>query len=182
MKPYLIAGAWFVAVWIVIGTVPDSRAAAPERRAEAGEVAFDRIQSVCAKTGRLTAAALAGSACRVTKGRWFSTIGLQDFYQAQYCLHDPAEPATCRQRALLLFVNRAYTPEARLTLERLDAAGTEYEDPQVFATPSGYLLALSATAAPGGAPQTRYYRWQNEAWTPIDPASGEAALRSLAER
>lgn len=175
MKRYLITFAWFALVWIAIGSAPESRAAVSGVRAAAGNAAFETIQSACVKTGKLTAVALAKSACRVTKGRWFSTIGHDDFYQAQYCLHDPAEPGTCRRRALLLFANRAYTPDARLTLERLDAAETEYEDPQVFATPSGYVLALSAAVAPAPA-KTDYYLWQGESWAPLDAASALAKL------
>lgn len=177
MKRYLIPFAWFVLAWIAVGVAPPSRAGVTEAPAAPGPLAFATIQSACVTSGKLTSAALAQSACRVTKGRWFSTIDHDDLYQAQYCLHDPADGATCRQRALLVFANRAYTPEARLTLERLDAAGTEYEDPQVFVTPSGYLLALGASIAPA-APQTSYYQWQNGAWVPLDVAAAQARLRA----
>lgn len=175
MKPYLIPLAWFVLAWFVVGAAPPSRAAAPESRPAAVLPAFAAIQQSCLAAGPQVAAALAGSACRVSKGRWFSTIGHDDLYQAQYCLHEATDPATCRRRALLLFANRAYTPEARLLLERVDGAGVDYEDPQVFATPSGYLLALSATAAPA-ATQTSYYLWLDGKWAPLDAAAAQARL------
>lgn len=175
MKRYLIALTWFVLAWIAVGAAPPSRAGVAELGAAPANAAFEAIQSACVTTGKSTSAALARSACHVTKGRWFSTIEHDDFYQAQYCLHDPANAATCRQRALLVFVNRAYTPDARLTLERIDAAGTEYEDPQVIVTPYGYVLVLSATRA-GGAPQKSYYLWQQAQWQPIDTESWAAGL------
>lgn len=117
--------------------------------------------------GRLTSAALGGAAtCTLTKGRWFSTIEHDDFYQAQYCLRAKAEAASCQQHGLLLFANRAYTPTARLTLERIDPAGTTYDDPQVYVTPTGYIMRLTVRP-PRGAPQTSDYRWQDDRWLAV---------------
>lgn len=143
--------------WLLVPT-----AGAAER-----DVAFDLIQSQCVGAGTLSRAALGDSAaCAVTRGRWFSTIEHDDFYQAQYCLRATAEAAKCQKRALLLFANRAYTPTARLTLERIDPAGTTYDDPQVHLTPDGYVMRLTVRP-PRGAPQTTDYRWQDDRWQAV---------------
>lgn len=103
--------------------------------------------------------------CQVSRGRWVSTIDLIDMYQAQYCLGDGG--ATCQQRALLLFGNRAYTPTARLMLQRLDPGGTEYDDPQVVVNEFGRLLTVTAHL-PGGGVSSDYYLWQSGRWLSID--------------
>lgn len=139
----------------------------PDVRAAGRDVAFDLIQSQCLGAGKVSRAALGNAAaCAVTRGRWFSTIGHDDFYQAQYCLRARAQAAKCRQRGLLLFANRAYTPTARLTLERIDPAGTSYDDPQVHVTPDGYVMRLTVRP-PRGAPQTSDYRWQDDRWQAV---------------
>lgn len=70
------------------------------------------------------------------------------------------------QHGLLLFANRAYTPTARLPLERIDLAGTTYDAPQVHVTPDGYVMRLTALP-PRGAPQTSDYRWQDDRWLAV---------------
>jgi hypothetical protein len=150
----------------------------PAAGAAEQDVAFDSIQSQCVGAGTASRAALGKSAaCAVTRGRWFSTIEHDDFYQAQYCLRARADAASCRQRGLLLFANRAYTPTARLTLERIDPAGTSYDDPQVYVTPYGYVMRLTVRP-PQGAPQTSDYRWQNDRWQVIDTGD-RLAVRAL---
>lgn len=149
--------------------------AVPDARAAGRDVAFDLIQSQCVGAGTVSRAALGDSAaCAVTRGRWFSTIEHDDFYQAQYCLRATAKAENCQRRGLLLFANRAYTPTARLTLERIDPAGTTYDDPQVYATPYGYVMRLTVRPAQGAA-QTSDYRWQNDRWQAIDTASWQAS-------
>lgn len=139
-------------------------------------VPFDKIQSECVRAGTVASAALEKSAtCAVTKGRWFSTIEYDDFYQAQYCLRARAGTDTCQQHGLLLFANRAYTPTARLALERIDPAGTRYDDPQVYVTVHAYVLGLTVRPAEGAA-QTSYYRWQNDRWQAIDTSSWQATV------
>lgn len=141
--------------------------AVPAAGAAGQDVAFDLIQSQCIGAGSLSRAALGDSAaCAVTRGRWFSTIEHDDFYQAQYCLRAETKAAKCQRRGLLLFANRAYTPTARLTLERIDPAGTSYDDPLVYVTPDGYVMRLTVRP-PHGAPQTSDYRWQNDRWQAV---------------
>ena len=164
---------------LVLLAVFDSHA---ESQAENKGIAFDKIQTECDRAGvgvgvgvnSVTAAALGRAAsCQVTRGRWFSTIEHDDFYQAQYCLQGMKTQRgdkNCQQRALLLFANRAYTPTARLALERIDPAGTAYDDPQVYVTADGYVLKLTVRL-PKGAAQTSYYRWQDDRWEPIDTLS-----------
>lgn len=103
--------------------------------------------------------------CQVSRGRWVSTIDLVDMYQAQYCLGDGG--GTCQQRALLLFGNRAYTPTARLMVQRLDPGETEYDDPQVVVNEFGRLLTVTAHL-PGGGVSSDYYVWQSGRWLPLD--------------
>lgn len=149
--------------------------AAPDSRAADQDLPFDKIQSECVPAGTATRAALGGSAtCTLTKGRWFSTIEHDDFYQAQYCLRAAADAASCQQRGLLLFANRAYTPTARLTLERIDPAGTSYDDPQVYVTAYGHVLGLTVRPTQGAA-QTSYYRWKDDRWQVIDTSSWQSA-------
>lgn len=165
MRPYRILALALI-TWLVI----------PESRAVDREVAFDLIQNECVHAGAVASAALGRSAtCVVTRGRWFSTIEHDDFYQAQYCWRAKASAESCQQRGLLLFANRAYTPTARLTLERIDPAGTSYDDPQVYVTAYGYVLSLTVRPAPGAA-QTSYYRWQNDRWQAIDTSSWQTSL------
>jgi hypothetical protein len=138
---------------------------------------FSLIQNECVQAGHISFGPDGQwPSCRVTKGRWFSTIGLLDFYQAQYCLGKDADH--CEQRALLLFANRAYTPIARLMLERIDSGDTQYANPQVVQDKHGTILVLSAGTP--GAPVTKsYYLWKSERWMPID---AQGWLRDLSKR
>ena len=145
------------------------------------EAAFERIQRECVSVGEMVAPALKrAAACRIDKGRWFSTIELDDFYQAQYCLLGKAPTGraatSCRQRALLLFANRAYTTNARLLLERVDPAGTRYDDPQVYVADDGYVMALTVLP-PQSAPNVTYYRWHNKLWEAIDTQSWQQTVK-----
>jgi len=138
---------------------------------------FERIHSECVSAGEVSFGPQGRWAeCRVSKGRWFSTIGHIDFYQTQYCLGNGGEG--CAQRALLLFANRAYTPVAKMTLGRLDPGDTEYADPVVRLTPYGRILAIEAQR-PGRPAEHSYYLWQDERWQAIDTASWR---RDLARR
>lgn len=135
---------------------------------------FDRIQSECVTVGNISVGPQGRwTDCRLGKGRWFSTIGHIDFYQAQYCLGGSGE--NCEQRALLLFANRAYTPLATLTLGRLDSGDTIYADPQVLDTTHGKILVLEARG-PERLPEFRYYHWQADSWQAIDTLSWRREL------
>lgn len=123
-------------------------------------VPFDGIHSECVTKVREVSAN-----CRVSKAGWYSTIGLNDLYHAQYC-HEPTGQG-CAQRSLHLFANRAYTPVARRIFSRVDPGDTVYDKPQVFLTSQGEVLRLGVRPA-GGASQPTYYLWRDETWHPIE--------------
>jgi hypothetical protein len=114
--------------------------------------------------------------CRMVKSHWVATIGLLDFYQAQYCLGGGG--GGCEQRALLLFSNRAYNRAARLVLQRIDPGDTEYGDPLVVQSGEDSLLVVSASA-PGAAETREHYLWRDNRWMPVEARSW---LRDLAPR
>jgi hypothetical protein len=137
---------------------------------------FARIQNECVNVGAVTFGPQGRWAdCRIDKGRWFSTIGITDMYQAQYCL---GSDGACTERALTLFTNRAYTPGAKMLIQRIDPGDTTYADPQVWSIDDGWILALQAQR-PGQPAQHSYYRWQEKNWQPIDAATWQ---RELARR
>lgn len=112
-------------------------------------------------------------ACRLTASRWFATLGNLDFYQAEYCL---GGGEACARRAQIIYVNQAYTPEARVLLQRVDPGPAEYAAPLVLTGAEGTHLVLKVTL-PGAAAQRQYFRWQQSRWTPVSPG---ASLRDLA--
>jgi hypothetical protein len=124
------------------------------------------IQYECAQVGDVSfGAGQAWSDCHVTKGRWVATIGLTDMYQAQYCLGNGKD--ACDQRALVLFGNRAYTPKAKLLVQRIDPSSTAYDDPIVILNEYGRILVIAAHYLDGGI-SNNYYLWQTDKWTLID--------------
>lgn len=112
-------------------------------------------------------------ACRLTGSRWFATLGDLDFYEAEYCL---GGDDGCARRAQVIYANKAYTPEARVLLQRLDPGNAEYAAPLVLSGAEGTHLVLKV-AVPGAAAQRHYYRWQQSRWTPVSPGR---RLRDLA--
>jgi hypothetical protein len=135
------------------------------------------VQEECSQVGDISfGPGQRWASCQVTRGRWVSTIDLVDMYQAQYCLG--GSPGNCEQKALLLFGNRAYTPMAKLMVQRLDPANTEYDDPLVIKNEYGRILTVSARL-PDGSRSKQYYLWQAGSWSPID---SQAWLKDLAKR
>lgn len=106
--------------------------------------------------------------CRVVKTGWFATIHPLDLYQTQYCLGRTA--GSCEQTALLLFANRAYQPEARLLLQRLEPGPQDFDDPYLLHSANGVSMRLTMRSA-GHKASKRYYVWQNERWLPVAPSS-----------
>jgi hypothetical protein len=124
------------------------------------------IQQECVQVGDITfGAGQAWSDCHVTKGRWVATIGLIDMYQAQYCLGNGKE--ACDQRALVLFGNRAYTPKAKLLVQRIDSGSARYDDPIVIMSDYGRIMVVSANFSDGSV-SNNYYLWQTDKWVLID--------------
>jgi hypothetical protein len=127
---------------------------------------FEGVQEQCAKVGKIKFGAKAKwSECSVTKGRWFATLDFIDMYQAQYCLGKG--DGECDKRALLVFGNRAYTPNAKLILERIDPGTAKYDDPVLVQTKYGDILTLSAHL-PDGSASNSYYRWHSGRWIPVE--------------
>lgn len=123
---------------------------------------FEGVQMHCVQAGKIKFGAKASwSDCSVTRGRWVATLDFIDMYQAQYCLGKVA--GECDQRAFTLFGNRAYTPNAKVMVQRIDPAGTEYDDPLVVQTKYGDILTVSAHL-PDGRKSESYYRWQSGHW------------------
>ena len=140
-------------------------------------VKFEGVQERCVQAGSIKfGPGTRWASCRVTKGRWFVTMGFLDFYQAQYCLGK--DDGICEQRAIVVFANRAYKPDAQIVLQRLDAGATEYDDPLVVQTPYGDIMTVTGRA-PDGAEARSYYGWRAGRWIPIDAT---AWVREVAKR
>jgi len=140
-------------------------------------VKFEGVQERCVQVGKIKFGPNAKWAdCSVSKGRWFATFDRIDFFQAQYCLGKG--DGTCDQRAFLIFANRAYTPDAKVILQRFDPGAAEYEDPLVVQTRYGDLLAITARL-PDGKANKSYYLWRSGGWKPVD---ARAWLRDLARQ
>jgi hypothetical protein len=131
--------------------------------------AFEPVQEKCADVGDIRVGeGSRWSECRVTKARWFVTNDYLDLYQVQYCLSK--DGIACDERALNVFANRAYTPEARLLLQRIDPGATEYEDPVTVVNEHGRFMMLS-TRKPGEPVEKSYYVWRKDRWLPVDARS-----------
>ena len=121
----------------------------------------------------------AWSHCRVVKTGWFATIHPLDLYQTQYCLGRTA--GSCEQTALLMFANRAYQPDARLLLQRLEPGYRDFDDPYLLHSANGVSMRLTMRSA-GNKITKHYYVWQNERWLPLATGSWQdkAARRQIA--
>lgn len=134
-------------------------------RPQGDTVQFADIQERCVQAGQVRfGPGQRWSDCRLMRARFVSTIGLLDFYHAQYCLIRSGNK--CDRHALVVFANRAYKDDATLVLERFDAPGTIYADPLVTGSMLDNLLVLSARQ-PGQAFSREYRYWQQAAWRPV---------------
>lgn len=134
--------------------------------AKGNVVKFEGVQEQCVPVGKIKFGANASWAdCHVTKGRWFATLDILDMYQVQYCLGKG--DGTCEQRAFLVFANRAYTPDAKVLLQRIDPGEAEYDDPLLVETKYGDVLTLTARF-PDGRASKSYYLWRRDRWEPLD--------------
>jgi hypothetical protein len=140
-------------------------------------IKFEGVQVDCVQVGKIKFGANAKwSDCSVTKGRWFATLDFIDMYQAQYCLGKGA--GECDQRAFLVFANRAYTPNAKVILQRMDPGAAKYDDPLLIQTKYGSIMTLSARF-PDASVTKSYYRWQSGRWIPVE---ARGWLRDLAKQ
>jgi len=136
--------------------------------------AIPLLNTECAQVGDISFGADGNWAhCHVTKSHWFSRIAFIDLYQAQYCLGSRADH--CDHTALLVFANYPFTPIGRLLVERIDPAGTEYDEPVVASTAQERVLILSThmpDTIAGAAGTKSYYRWANGGWLRINEIKG----------
>ena len=127
---------------------------------------FEGVQEHCVQVGNIRfGAKTRWPNCSVVKGRWFATLDVHDQYQVQYCLGKA--DGVCAQKAFLVFANRAYTPKAKLILQRIDPGAAQYDDPLLVETKYGDILTLSARF-PDGSESKSYYRWHSGRWIPVD--------------
>ena len=128
---------------------------------------FEGVQQECAQVGDITFGnGGRWSSCRVTRGRWVATLDFMDIYQAQYCLAKK-NVQSCDQRALVIFSNRAYTPDAKVLLVRIDDGATSYDDPMVVASDDESIMSISVRN-PENVVEQRYYLWRADRWVAIN--------------
>lgn len=144
-------------------------------------VKFADIENRCLQVGGIRfGAGQAFAGCRVISARFVSTIGLLDFYHAQYCLLGKAG-GQCERQAMLVFANRAYRDDATLVMLRMDPAGTAYDGPLVTGQGPDNLMVMSVKQP--GRPARMEYRYWNEARWNVVPASAwrDAVLAQLGQ-
>jgi hypothetical protein len=92
-----------------------------------------------------------------------------DLYQAQYCFSKNASNNAdhCDQRAMVIFSNRAYTPDAKALVVRIDEDATEYDDPMVVASDDESIMSISAHNSAGILVKS-YYLWRTDHWVAMD--------------
>lgn len=134
---------------------------------------FAGVQEECAQVGNITFGPNGRwASCRVTRGRWIATLDFMDLYQAQYCLSKNVSNnvEACDQRALVIFSNRAYTPDAKALMVRIDEGATEYDDPMVVASGDESIMSVSARNSTGILAKS-YYLWRTDHWVAMDAKS-----------
>ncbi len=139
------------------------------------KVDFARIQSECLQTAAIHFGTDSPwTSCRLGATGFVATIGIQDFYYAEYCLIAAGD--TCDKQAQILFRNRAYRPEAFADMTRMDPAGTRYGSPVLIGTDKENVLTTTALVPGATVKQRRFFRYAQERWIPID---GKAWLQQL---
>jgi hypothetical protein len=141
--------------------------------ADGDSTAFPLSNEQCAAVGDITLGANGRwTHCHVIKNGWFATIDDLDLYQSQYCLGN--KTGGCKQRAQLLFANRAYTSKAKLLLQRVDSGSTSYDDPTTVNTENGIIMMLAKRL--GSVTNSTYYYWQANHWLPIESQTWQRQL------
>jgi hypothetical protein len=139
------------------------------------KVDFTRIQTECMQTSAVRFGPQGTwQDCQIGRNGFVATIGLQDFFYADYCLISKGD--VCAKQAQVMFRNRAYRPEAFLDLARIDPTGTTYESPVLVGSDKENVLATAAQLPGQSQLQRRYFRYAEERWIPID---GRAWLQQL---
>ncbi len=138
-------------------------------------IPFAGVQSECMQVDDITFGSSGRwASCNVTRGRWFATIDFLDMYQAQYCLGK--EKGVCDRRAMVLFANRAYTPDAKVLLAKVDDGAVKYDDPRVVAFSDETIMGLSMLSAAGAVAKS-FYLWRTDHWMLMEEA--QAWVRDL---
>lgn len=135
--------------------------------------AFPLSNTECVAVGDITLGAQGRwSHCRVIRNGWFATIEHLDLYQSQYCLGKKA--GACEKIAILLFANRAYTPQAKLLLQKIDVGAVTYDDPLTINTENGVVMELVKHL--NGVASSTYYYWQRDRWVPMESQGWQEQL------
>lgn len=173
-----LAAAFAMVLAAMLLTSNGSRAADTVIETPSGDqVKFDHIQDRCVENGEIRFGANARwKDCALTRARFVSTIGLLDFYSAQYCLK--SNGSRCDRQALVIFANRAYKPDATSVFQRIDPSGTRYGDPLVTGYDNVNLLAISVTRPGATAPSYDYYQWKDSGWNPVPAKAWALATRA----
>ena len=141
------------------------------------KVEFAQVQTECVQTGATSfGPQQPWQACTLVHSGFVATIGLQDFFYADYCLIRKGD--VCARQAQVLFRNRAYRPEAFLDLARLDPPGTRYESPVLIGSATENVLSTAVLLPGKSQKQRRYFRYAQERWIPIDGTAWLQALRA----
>ncbi len=141
------------------------------------QVDFAKVQDQCVPNGEIRyGEGQRWKECRLTRARFVSTIGLFDFYSAQYCLVKSG--GKCDQQALVIFANRAYRNEAIAVFQRTDPTGTAYTDPIVTGSDNINLLTFSVTKPGSVTASHQYFQWKEAAWQAVTPRAWATAVRA----
>ena len=141
------------------------------------QVDFTRIQTECMTTSATDfGPQKPWQECRLVHSGFVATIGLQDFFYADYCLISKGD--VCAKQAQVLFRNRAYRPEAFLDMARLDPPGTTYHSPVLVGSEEENVLATAVQLPGHRSLQRRYFRYADARWIPIDGQAWLAQLRT----
>jgi hypothetical protein len=172
------------AVTLIIGALGGTGAQAEQEakpltqgvKTESGlGIDFAKIQSNCVQiAGLKVGSRVQWKGCRLERAGFFGTIGLLDFYFANYCLTSAGE--ACAAQAQVLFSNRAYRPEAVARSFRVDPAGTRYDDPLMIGSPDQNLLATNVHYKGKKQAELNYAVWSGTEWTGVDTVSWHQEL------
>ena len=139
------------------------------------KVDFAPIQTECMQTNAIRFGADSPlKDCKLVHSGFVATIGLQDFFYADYCLSSAGD--VCAKQAQVLFRNRAYRPEAFADMVRIDPPGTTYHSPVLVGSATENVLSTAAQLPGKSQLQRRYFRYADARWLPID---GRAWLQHL---
>jgi hypothetical protein len=169
----IMAARWLAAALLSPLLAGVSAAKADDKPAA---IEFENIQDECVQTDAVKfGPGRKWSACKLTRAGFISTIGLLDFYYAEYCLIKSGK--ACDRQALMVFANRAYRKEATLQLHRVDAAGSRYDAPITIGMGDQNVLTTAYYAPRSDKAQRAYFNWSKPGWKPVDTVSWRNELQ-----